>query len=42
MVSNNAVWLDSSLSPGPDYRLYFAPIFVEIGESFLIVKSQFV
>ena len=40
MFSNNAVWLDSSLSPSPDYRLYFAPIFVEIGKSFPIVKSQ--
>ena len=38
MVGNNVVWLDGSLSPGPDYRLYFAPIFVEIGESLLIVK----
>ncbi len=37
MFSNNAVWLDGSLSRGPDYWLYFAQIFVEIGGSFLIV-----
>ena len=40
IVGNNAVKLDGSLSPGPDYRLYFVPIFVEIGESFLTIKSQ--
>ena len=40
MVGNNAVWLDGSLSPGPDYRLYFAPIFVETEENFLAIKSQ--
>ena len=40
MVGNNAVWLDGSRSPGPDYRLYFAPIFVETEESFLAIKSQ--
>ena len=40
MVGNNAVWLDGSLSPGPHYRLYFAPIFVETKEIFLAIKSQ--
>ena len=40
MFDNNAVWLDGSPSPGPDYRLYFAPIFVETEESFLAIKSQ--
>ena len=40
MVGNNSVWLDGSLSPGPDYRLYFAPIFVETEEIFLAIKSQ--
>ena len=40
MVGNNAVWLDGSLSHGPDYRLYYAPIFVETEESFLAIKSQ--
>ena len=39
MVGNNAVWLDGSLSPDPDYRLYFAPIFVETEEIFLAIKS---
>ena len=40
MVGNNAVWLDGSLPPGPDCRLYFAPIFVETEEIFLAIKSQ--
>lgn len=40
MVGNNAVWLDGSLSPGPEYRLYFALIFVETEERFLTIKSQ--
>ena len=40
MVGKNAVWLDGSLSPGPDYRLYFAPIFVETESIFLAIKSQ--
>ena len=40
MVGDVSVWLDGSLSPGPDYRLYFAPIFVETEESFLTIKSQ--
>lgn len=40
MVGNNAVWLDGSLPPGPDCRLYFAPIFIETEENFLAIKSQ--
>ena len=40
MVGDGSVWLDGSVSPGPDYRLYFAPIFVETEESFLAIKSQ--
>ena len=40
MVGDGLVWLDDSVSPGPDYRLYFAPIFVETEESFLAIKSQ--
>ena len=40
MVGKNAVWLDGSLSPGPDYRLYFPPIFVETESIFLAIKSQ--
>ena len=33
---------DGSVPPGFDYRLYFAPIFVETEESFLAIKSQLV
>ena len=40
MVGDNAVRLDGRLSTGPDYQLYFAPIFVETEGSFLAIKSQ--
>ena len=42
MVGDVSVWLDGSLSLGPDYWLYFAPIFVETEESFLTIKSLLV
>ena len=40
MVGDGSIWLDGSVSPGPDYRLYFAPIFVETEESFLAIKLR--
>ena len=42
MLGDGFVWLGGSVSPGPYYRLYFAPIFVETEESFLGIKSQLV
>lgn len=40
MVSDEMVWLDGEVSPGPDYRLYFAPAFVETKQDFLAIKDQ--
>lgn len=34
------VWLDGSVSPGPDYRLYFTPAFVETEAAFYEIKDQ--
>jgi hypothetical protein len=32
--------LDGRVSPGPDYRLYLTPSFVETGDDFRAIKSQ--
>ena len=40
MDGDGSVLSDGSVSLGTDYRLYFAPIFVETEESFLTIKSQ--
>ena len=40
MVNDKAVWLDGSVSPGPDYRLYLAPAFVETEADFIDIKAQ--
>ena len=34
------MWLEGSIAPGPDYRLYLMPEFVEDEDSFLAIKSQ--
>lgn len=39
-VSNERIWLDGSISPGPDYRLYLTPSFVEDEASFEAIKAQ--
>ena len=39
-VSDKAVSLMGSIAPGPDYKLYLAPEFVENEEQFLRVKEQ--
>ena len=39
-VSDTAVSLMGSIAPGPDYKLYLAPEFVENEEQFLRVKEQ--
>jgi hypothetical protein len=31
--------LDGTISPGPDYRLYLAPEFVDDGAAFLAIKA---
>ena len=39
-ISPNAVALSGRLAPGPDYKLYFSPEFVDTKEGFLRIKSS--
>ena len=39
-INRERVWLEGSIAPGPDYRLYLMPEFVEDEDSFLAIKSQ--
>ena len=39
MMNANKIWLDGTISPGPDYRLYLAPEFVDDGAGFLAIKA---
>ena len=39
-VSQQRVWLDGRIAPGPDYRLYLIPAFVEDEAAFLAIKAQ--
>ena len=39
-VSRQRVWLDGRIAPGPDYRLYLTPAFVEDEAAFLAIKAQ--
>lgn len=39
-VSSEAVALSGAISPGPDYRLYLAPEFVEDEAGFMRIKEQ--
>lgn len=40
MVSGTTIWLDGEVAPGPDYRLYLTPEFVETEADFLRIKDQ--
>ena len=40
MMNTNKIWLDGTISPGPDYRLYLAPEFVDDGAGFLAIKAE--
>ena len=40
MMNANKIWLDGTISPGPDYRLYLAPKFVDDGAGFLPIKAE--
>ena len=40
MMNANKIWLDGTISPDPDYRLYFAPEFVDDGAGFLAIKAE--
>jgi hypothetical protein len=39
-ISDTRVTLEGELSPGPDYRLYLTPKFVETSKGFKEIKSQ--
>lgn len=40
MVNDSHIWLDGEIAPGPDYRLYLTPSFVENEEAFLAIKDK--
>lgn len=40
MVNGTTIWLDGAVAPGPDYRLYLTPEFVETEADFLRIKAQ--
>jgi hypothetical protein len=39
-MNRERAWLEGSIAPGPDYRLYLMPEFVEDEDSFLAIKSR--
>ena len=39
-INRERVWLEGRIAPGPDYRLYLMPEFVEDEDSFLAIKLQ--
>lgn len=39
-INRERVWLEGRIAPGPDYRLYLMPEYVEDEDSFLAIKSQ--
>ena len=39
MANADQIWLDGEISPGPDYRLYLIPKYVETGADFLQIKA---
>ena len=40
MMNANKIWLDGTISPGPDCHLYLAPAFVDDGVGFLAIKAE--
>ena len=40
MANADRIWLDGEISPGPDYRLYLIPKYVETGAEFLQIKAD--
>ena len=39
-ANETQIWLEGSVSPGPDYRLYLTPKFVETEADFLKIKDD--
>jgi hypothetical protein len=40
MANADQIWLDGEISPGPDYRLYLTPKYVETGTEFPQIKAD--
>ena len=40
MMNANKIWLDGTISPGPDYQLYLAAAFIDDGVGFLAIKAE--
>ena len=40
MVNADRIWLSGRVAPGPDYRLYLTPKYVETGPRFQTIKAQ--
>ena len=40
MMNANKIWLDGTISPGPDYHLHLAPAFVDDGVGFLAIAAE--
>ena len=40
MVNADRIWLDGNIAPGPDYRLYLTPKYVETGAGVQNIKAQ--
>ena len=40
MANADRFWLDGEISPGPDYRLYLIPKYVETGAELLQIKAD--
>ena len=40
VVNADRIWLDGKVAPGPDYRLYLTPKYVETGVGFQNIKAQ--
>ena len=40
MANADRIWSDGEISPGPDYRLYLIPKYVETGAEFLQIKAD--
>lgn len=39
-VSDTKIWLEGKIAPGPDYRLYMTPKFIETEAEFKALKGQ--
>ncbi len=39
-ISNNAIAFEGELAPGPDYRLYLSPVFIETEQAFNDSKQE--